>query len=115
MPIEQMNISLPPKMARFIRGKVKDGQYTNASEVVRDAVRHMQEAEASRSERALLTDFEARLPVAERVDIQHSVKRGMNDIEAGRFEDYDAEGLRGLAQKLVTGSAKRQASRAKVG
>ena len=48
MPIEQMNISLPPKMARFIRGKVKAGQYTNASEVVRDAVRHMQEAEAAR-------------------------------------------------------------------
>ena len=45
MPIEQMNISLPPKMARFIRGKVKAGAYTNASEVVRDAVRHMQELE----------------------------------------------------------------------
>jgi len=57
MPIEQMNISLPPKMARFIRGKVKDGQYTNASEVVRDAVRHMQETEAARSARALLAGF----------------------------------------------------------
>ena len=75
MPIEQMNISLPPKMARFIRGKVKDGQYTNASEVVRDAVRHMQEAEAARSERAVLADFEVRLPRPERADIQRSVKR----------------------------------------
>ena len=48
MPIEQMNISLPPRMARFIRGKVKAGEYTNASEVVRDAVRHMQAVEEDR-------------------------------------------------------------------
>jgi putative addiction module CopG family antidote len=96
-----------------MRSKVKDGQYTNASEVVRDAVRHMQENEAARSERALLTDFEARLPVAEREDIQRSVKRGMNDIEAGRFEDYDAEDLRRLTRRLVAVSVKKRASRAK--
>ena len=36
-----MNISLSPQMARFIRGKVKNGEYTNMSEVVRDAVRRM--------------------------------------------------------------------------
>jgi putative addiction module CopG family antidote len=34
-----MNISLSPQMTRFIRGKVKAGEYTDASEVVRDAVR----------------------------------------------------------------------------
>src|ERR1019366_2851754 len=97
MPIEQMNISLPPKMARFIRGKVKDGQYTNASEVVRDAVRHMQEAEAARNDRALLADFESHLPVSEREDIHRSVRRGIRDIEAGRFEEHNEEGLRLLA------------------
>src|SRR6185312_3297371 len=91
MPIEQMNISLPPKRARFIRSKVKDGQYTNASEVVRDAVRHMQETEAARSERALLADFEAHLPAGERKDIRRSVKRGIQDIDAGQFEEYGAE------------------------
>ena len=115
MPIEQMNISLPPKMARFIRSKVKDGQYTNASEVVRDAVRHMQETDAARSERALLADFEGRLPAAEREDIRRSVKRGVQDIDTGRFEEYDAEGLRGLTKELVAGSVKKRASRAKAG
>jgi putative addiction module CopG family antidote len=115
VPIEQMNISLPPKMARFIRGKVKEGQYTNASEVVRDAVRHMQETEAARSERALLADFEASLPVAEREDIGRSVRRGIKDIEAGRFREYDADGLRVLARELVAGSARKRASRAKAG
>jgi len=78
MPIEQMSISLPPKMARCIRGKVKDGQYTNASEVVRDADRHMQEAEASRAARTLLADFEAQLPRSEREGICRSVQKGLD-------------------------------------
>jgi len=75
----------------------------------------MQETEAARSERALLTDFEARLPVAERKDIRRSVKRGIEDIAAGRFEDYDAEGLRGLRKEIVAGSVRKQTSRAKAG
>lgn len=115
MPIEQMNISLPPKMARFIRAKVKGGQYTNASEVVRDAVRHMQEAEAARSERVLTADFESHLTNRERENIGRSVRRGVRDIEAGRFEEHDAEGLRQLGTELVAGSARKRASRTKAG
>jgi len=41
------------------------------------------------------------LQVAEREDIQRSVKRGIKDIEAVRFEEYDADGLRVLAKELV--------------
>ena len=115
MPTEQMNISLPPKMARFIRAKVKGGQYADAGEVVRDAVRHMQEAEAAKKERALLADFEAQLPKREREDVQRSVRRGIRDIEAGRFEEHDADGLRGLARELVAGSARKQGTRTKAG
>jgi putative addiction module CopG family antidote len=44
MPIEHLTISLSPRMARFIRGKVKNGDQTDASEVVRDAVRRLQAA-----------------------------------------------------------------------
>jgi putative addiction module CopG family antidote len=96
MPIEQMNISLPPRMARFIRGKVKAGQYTNASEVVRDAVRHMQEAEAAKKDRQALLDddFEVRITAGEREDIRRRVQQGVKDLEDGRFEEFDAEGLR---------------------
>jgi putative addiction module CopG family antidote len=47
MPVEQMNISLSPHMARFIRGKVKRGEYMNSSKVVRDAVGRMQESDAA--------------------------------------------------------------------
>ena len=111
MPIEQMNISLSPQMARFIRGKVKTGDYTNASEVVRDAVRRLQADETAKSERALLADFEAQLPPSQRDDLRRSVQRGIRDIEAGRFEEYDAAGLRGLGKELVARSVKKHAVR----
>ena len=117
MPIEQMNISLPPRMARFIRGKVKAGEYTNASEVVRDAVRHMQEAEAFKKERrALLTeDFDAQLTAEERDSVRHSVQQGIKDLEEGRYEEFDEDGLKqhfaGIVQRgtkrLATENAKR--------
>jgi Arc/MetJ-type ribon-helix-helix transcriptional regulator len=66
--------------------------------VVRDAVRRLQAEERARNERALLADFEAGLPQSEHDDIRRSVQRGIRDIEAGRFEEYDADGLRGLVK-----------------
>jgi hypothetical protein len=47
-----------------------------ASAPVDGHLRHIQEAEASRSERALLAGFEANLPPSEREDIHRSGKRG---------------------------------------
>jgi putative addiction module CopG family antidote len=114
MPIEQMNVSLSPQMARYIRGKVKKGEYTNASEVVRDAVRRLQAAEAAKRERALLSNFETQLSDSEREAIRRGIRQGIGDIEAGRFEEYDAEGLRGLAKELVARSARKRVSRTKM-
>ena len=67
MAVEQMNISISPKMAQFIRTKVKTGGYTNASEVVRAAVRRMQEAEAreARLARSLADDILSELTADE--------------------------------------------------
>lgn len=113
MSIEQMNISLSPQMARFIRDKVKKGEYTNSSEVVRDAVRRMQEEEALKRERTLLSDFESRLTKAERDGIRRGVRRGTQDIAMGRYEDYDADGLRALPKKLAAASARKLSSHRK--
>ena len=35
----QMNVSLPPAMYKLVHDKVDSGMYSNASEVVRDALR----------------------------------------------------------------------------
>lgn len=114
MAIEQMNISLPPKMARFIRGKVKAGEYTNASEVVRDAVRHMQEVEAARKERrARINDTRPSLSGGERTGIRENVRQGIHELENGDYEEFDELGLRQFFAEVNERGKKRLAAKAK--
>lgn len=109
MPIEQMNISLPPKMARFIRGKVKAGAYTNASEVVRDAVRHMQELEIARNDRHTLT------VIADPDDAAVKVAEGDAAIQRGEYIEIDGndelkayfDSVRARAKKELAAEKKR--------
>ncbi len=100
-------------MARFLRRKVKAGEYTDVSEVVRDAVRRLQAIEAAKSELLLLAERESHWLESGREDVRHAVEQGIEDIEAGRFEEYDTEGLRGLATELVAQAVKKQNSRSK--
>ncbi|MBV8534667.1 MAG: type II toxin-antitoxin system ParD family antitoxin [Alphaproteobacteria bacterium] len=54
------NVSLPPALERFARKCVKSGRYSNVSEVVRSALRLLQETEARREQfEKTLTDAEA--------------------------------------------------------
>ena len=43
-----MNVSLTPKLEDFVKAKVKTGNYNNASEVIREAVRLLQDRDADR-------------------------------------------------------------------
>ena len=72
MAAEQMNILLPSRMAKFIRGKVKVSEYTNACEVVRYAIRPMQASEDARRHRARRNAFEGEDDAA-RTGIQEGV------------------------------------------
>ena len=87
MATEQMNISLPPRMAKFIRGKVKAGEYTNASEVVRDALRHMQAADEDRKRRsatgAVAHENEAMI---------REVQAGAAQLENGEYLELSGDG-----------------------
>jgi antitoxin ParD1/3/4 len=38
-----MHINLPPEMEKFVQSKVDTGFYSNASEVIRDAIRRMRD------------------------------------------------------------------------
>jgi antitoxin ParD1/3/4 len=46
-----MNVSLTPELDKFIADKVASGRYTSASEVVREALRLLEEHERSRAAR----------------------------------------------------------------
>ncbi len=114
MAVEQMNISISPEMARFIRRKVKAGSYTNASEVVRTAVRRMQEEEAREAKlanhaaSALLDE----LTDAERTSIRERVRAGFAAIERGEYSDYTGRhGLARLAAAVKSRGRKRLAEK----
>lgn len=43
-----MNVSLTPQLEQFVAAKVESGRYTSASEVVREALRLLEEQEQAR-------------------------------------------------------------------
>jgi antitoxin ParD1/3/4 len=44
-----MNVSLTPELEKFVSDKVDSGRYTSASEVVREALRLLEERDSSRA------------------------------------------------------------------
>lgn len=58
-----MNVSLTPKLAEFVKAQVKTGDYNNASEVVRTALRLLKEQE--RLHRAKLRRLRRAIAVGE--------------------------------------------------
>ena len=94
-----MNISITDRLAGYVRKKVKSGRYNNASEVVREALRRMEEEDqrALRLAKASVEDILAGLTAEQLDSIRERVRRSIRQIDAGEFVEY--EGRRGL-QKL---------------
>jgi len=46
-----MNVSLTPELEKFVDGKVASGRYNSASEVVREALRLLEEHDEARAQR----------------------------------------------------------------
>ena len=82
-----MHISLTSRLEKMVREKVASGQYNNASEVVREALRLMGEFE------------EVRRRKLER--LRDELARGEADLAAGRFVSLeDDEELRAFFARL---------------
>jgi antitoxin ParD1/3/4 len=73
------NINLPDALDRFVAEKVASGSYQNASEVVRAGLRLLQDEEALRAERIKRLNAE--------------VRKGVADVDAGRYEDVPLDKL----------------------
>jgi antitoxin ParD1/3/4 len=54
-----MNVSLTPELEKFVSTKVESGRYNSASEVVREALRLLEEHDQARAAR--LTEFNQEL------------------------------------------------------
>jgi antitoxin ParD1/3/4 len=81
-----MNFSLTPSLEQFVRDRANSGDYNNASEVVRDAIRLLKRAE---ERRALKME---RLRAAIR-DGDEALARGdMTDVNSDReLDEFFAE------------------------
>jgi antitoxin ParD1/3/4 len=54
-----MNVSLTPELDKFVAGKIESGRYNSASEVVREALRLLEERDQARA--AQLASFNQEL------------------------------------------------------
>jgi antitoxin ParD1/3/4 len=91
-----MNISITDHLAGYVRKKVKSGRYNNASEVIREALRRMEDADGREARLAgpsvedVLTDL-----TTEQIEgIRNRVLASIDSIQRGQYRDY--QGHRGL-------------------
>ena len=82
-----MNVSLTPELESLVEAKVRSGRYASASEVVRDALRLLEDRDREREQRLA----GARARVAE----------GLDDEAAGRVSEGEA-----VFERLAAKSAK---------
>jgi antitoxin ParD1/3/4 len=98
--MDQMNVSITDHLAGYVRKKVKSGRYNNASEVVRDALRRMEDedARALRLAKPTAEDLVCDLTGEQLEGIRHRVRAGIESIDAGDYTEYEGrEGLKKLA------------------
>ena len=80
-----MNVNLTPQLEELVRSKVDSGLYTSASEVVREALR--------------LMDEQDRLREAKLEQLRSDVRRG---LDSGPSESWNAEAVKGKARARRT-------------
>lgn len=114
--MSQMNVSITSHLAGYARRKVKSGRYNNVSEVVREALRRMEEEEARSIHLAApaAEDILADLTQAQIASIRARVLRGLADLRAGNYTVYEGrEGLKQLAEQVKSEGRKLMRDRAK--
>ena len=98
--MDQMNVSITDQLAGYVRKKVKSGRYNNASEVVREALRRMEDDDerALRLAKPTAEDILTDLTEEQLDSIRRRVRASIEGMEAGRFLEYEGrEGLKRLA------------------
>ena len=89
-----MNVHLTPELEQLVQNKVQSGRYNSASEVVREALRLMEQKDELRT--------------IQLQELRSRIDKGL--AQAGRGEGADGETfMQGLIENLDTRGAKRKA------
>ncbi|MGA2878488.1 MAG: type II toxin-antitoxin system ParD family antitoxin [Bryobacteraceae bacterium] len=100
----QLNVSITPHFSKYIRDKVKSGRYSNASEVVREALRRLEQDEIVTQQNAIMDP----------TNVQEAVLQGLRSIEGGRFTElHTPEDLQRYFDDVVRRGKKRLVTRRK--
>ena len=78
-----MHVNLSPEMENFIKGKVANGFYGNATEVIRDAIRRMQ------AEEIRMTMWQA------------AIKLGDEQLDRGEGLAYNDDALKDITRNAI--------------
>ena len=84
-----MNVSLTPELEQFVHGKVQSGRYLSASEVVREALRLLEERDRLREMRldALRKNIAIGIEQSDRGDVfegEAVIQELLDEVEAQR-------------------------------
>jgi antitoxin ParD1/3/4 len=112
--MDQMNVSITDRLANYVRKKVKSGRYNNASEVVREALRRMEDEDerSVRLARPTVEDIVADLDQHQLEFIRKRVRAGIHSIQVGDSKEYEGRrGLQALAEEVKARGRRRMASR----
>ena len=88
-----MNVSLTPELEQFVQGKVESGRYNSASEVVREALRLLEDHEQARA--------------AQRAEFNQELARRLAALDRG--EVVDASQVRDRLTRKTDSQRKRRA------
>lgn len=96
--MDQMNVSITDHLAEFVKARVRSGRFNNASEVVREALRRMEQDDerALRLAAPTIEDVVTNLTAIQTEAIRKRVLEGIGQIERGEF--IEVEGRAGLVE-----------------
>ena len=91
-----MNISLTPELENLVAEKVASGRYLSASEVIREALRLLEQFEQQR--------------VVDLQQLQRQVAVGLSELDNGEFTDYDPKQMKSRISQIKKAGRKARKS-----
>jgi antitoxin ParD1/3/4 len=91
--VDIVNVSLTPELESLVNEKVRSGDYNSASEVVREALRLLKEADELRRIR--------------REEVRREVMKGVNEVRSGKGIVYSSTAK--LAEDVIKRARARKA------
>ena len=85
--VNSMNVSLTPQLENFIKQKVSTGMYNSVSEVIREALRLLEEKDV----------LKAMKLEALKVDIQD----GIDSLDSGQGKPLDIESIKARGRQIL--------------